>query len=170
MRTDLQPTEHCKSMVVSGSHWNLLICYDIVLYTVWNTDSFPLYGFWSLNLFLCLCLFAQIWPLSLRMATSTTRRERKRKPRKHCRSIRVIYIHFFIMKYFKNKLNTWKETSPANLDGLGVQGHRSKKIQMALFNDLYVFCHQESDSEWKFPFFPQVIKWVDDQITSGLKF
>lgn len=74
------------------------------------------------------------------------------------------------MKYFKNKLNTWKETSPANLDGLGVQGHRSKKIQMALFNDLYVFCHQESDSEWKFPFFPQVIKWVDDQIISGLKF
>ena len=55
-RTDLQPAERCKSMVVSGSHWNLLICYDIVLYMVWNTDSFPLDWFCSLNLFLCLCL------------------------------------------------------------------------------------------------------------------
>ncbi len=60
------------------------------------------------------------------MAPKTTRRAKKRKPRKQCKSIRVIYKHFFIMEYFKNKLNTWKETFPANFDGLGVQGHRSQ--------------------------------------------
>lgn len=36
------------------------------------------------------------------------------------------------MKYFKNKLNTWKEVCPANLDGLGVQGHQME-IQLILF-------------------------------------
>lgn len=111
LRTDVQPTEHCKSMVVSGSHWNLLICYDIVLYTVWNTDSFPLYGFWSLNLF-CACvsfcfyfffLFLFLHKSSFSpMAMNTVRREGKRK---HCRSIG--YLHtFYIMKYFKNKYMT----------------------------------------------------------------
>lgn len=128
LRTGLQPTEHCKSMVVSGSHWNLLICYDIVLYTVWNTDSFPLYGFWSLNLFLCLCLFAQIWPLSAGDEYNKEReRERERQSRGSTAEVSESFTYiFFIMKYFKNKLNTWKETSPANLDGLGVQGRPSK--------------------------------------------
>lgn len=76
-------------------------------------------------------------------------RERKRKPRRHRRSLRVIYIRFFIMKYFKNKLNTSKETSPANLDGLGVQGRQSQNsddlILVLLFDDLYVLCRQERD-------------------------
>lgn len=56
-------------------------------------------------------------------------RVRKRKPRKHRRSRRVIYKRFFIMTYFKNKLNTSKETSPANLDGLGVQGRQKSKFR-----------------------------------------
>ena len=91
-------------------------------------------GFWSLNLFLCLCLFAQIRPLSdsrwgkhngERAGERERKRERKRerqreteresKPRRCRRSIRVIYINFFIMKYFKNKLNTWKEKCPLHI-------------------------------------------------------
>lgn len=53
------------------------------------------------------------------------------------------------MKYFKNKLNTSKETSPANLDGLGVQGRQSQNsddlILVLLFDDLYVLCRQKRD-------------------------
>lgn len=79
-RTDLQPAEHCKSMVVSGSHWNLLICYDIVLYMVWNTDSFPLDWFCSLNLFLCLCLFiTNLVPCKFRWPRSSRSQKSKFK-------------------------------------------------------------------------------------------
>lgn len=104
LRTGLQPTEHCKSMVVSESHWNLLICYDIVLYTVWNTDSFPLYGFWSLNLFLCQCWFTQI-PGGSPMDAARRGFEGFRGTAEVFES----FTYIFIMKYFKNKLITWKK-------------------------------------------------------------
>lgn len=116
----------------------------------------------DLLIYFCACVCSHKSGLSP-TARNTMRREReKRKKRKRCRSIRVIYIHFFIMKYFKNKLNTWKETSPANLDGLGVQGHQ-RETQLIFFlllrNVLNVFCHKKGDYEWKFSFLSQSISW-----------
>lgn len=130
LRTDVQPTEHCKSMVVSGSHWNLLICYDIVLYTVWNTDSFPLYGFWSLNLF-CACVsfcFYFFFLFSFFCTNPASLRWRwirwGEKERGSTAGVSVIYIHFISWNILR--INIWQEMSPANLDALDVQGHQQE--------------------------------------------
>lgn len=79
---------------------------------------------------------------------------------------------FFIMKYFKNKLITSKETSPVNLDGLGVQGRPSKKsstdlILVLLLMTCMCSVTQEVTKNKSFLFLSQVIRRVGDQLISA---
>lgn len=74
----------------------------------------------DLLIYLCACV--RLHKSGLICDADEVRHEGEEKRRKPWR--RVIDIHFFIMRYFKNKLNALKKTSTYNFDGLGVQGHQ----------------------------------------------
>lgn len=90
LRTDVQPTEHCKSLVVSGSHWNSanLLWYCIVH----DVEYWLISSLWVLDLLIYLsrlCFAPERDTLYLR----------EPKQKSHWRQLFILKI----VRYFKNK-------------------------------------------------------------------